>query len=73
MRVIISNHAARRLRDGRQAGITTDDLVRAAANVPGVVPAATRFRGYAVTSGRHFDFVIKDIANGRLVITVIGK
>ncbi len=73
MRVIITNHAARRLRDARQAGIKVDDLVHAAANVPGTIPAATRFRGYSASSGRHFDFVIKDIANGRLVITVIGK
>ena len=73
MRVIISNHAARRLQDGRQAGISPQELIRSASMVPGKVPVATRFRGYAPASGRHFDFVIKDIASGRLIITVIGK
>ena len=73
MRVIISNHAALRLQDSRQAGITALDLLRAASQIPGKVPAATRFRGYSAMSGRQFDFVIKDISSGRLVITVIGK
>ncbi len=73
MQVVISNHAARRLQDSRQSGITTDDLTRAALQVPGRVPAATRFRGSAARSGRQFDFVIKDVMTTRLVITVIGK
>jgi hypothetical protein len=73
MQVAISNHAARRLQDFRQHGITADDLVQAALQVPGRVPAATRFRGYAARSGRQFDFVIKDMQATRLIVTVIGK
>lgn len=73
MQVVISNHAARRLQDSRQGGISADDLARAAMQVPGRVPAATRFRGYSAKSGRQFDFVIKDVQNTRLVVTIIGK
>jgi len=73
MQVVISNHAARRLQDSRQSGITTSDLVRAARQIPGRVPAATRFRGCSAQSGRQFDFVIKDVQAIRLVVTIIGK
>lgn len=73
MQVVISNHAALRLQDARQSGITVHDLVRAASQVPGRVPAATRFRGSSARSGRQFDFVIKDVNATRLVVTVIGK
>jgi len=73
MQVVISNHAARRLQDSRQYGITVEDLIRAALQVPGRVPAATRFRGSSARSGRQFDFVIKDVMSTRLVVTVIGK
>ncbi|WP_380026785.1 hypothetical protein [Effusibacillus consociatus] len=50
-----------------------EDIVRAAKQIPGNVPIATRFRGFLSVSGRTFDIVAKDIAQGRLVITVIGK
>lgn len=73
MQVVISNHAARRLQDARQSGITSQDLLRAATQVPGKVPAATRFRGYSARSGRQFDFVIKDVQETRLIVTIIGK
>ncbi len=73
MQVVISNHAARRLHDNRQTGITVEDLIRAARLIPGAVPAATRFRGYSARSGRQFDFVIKDVSGTRLVVTIIGK
>jgi len=73
MRVIVTEHAARRLRKARQAEITMRDIVTAAEAVPGTVLTATRFRGFVARSGRVFDLVVKDIPEGRLVITVIGK
>jgi transketolase C-terminal domain/subunit len=73
MRVIVTVHARNRLREFRQRGIRVDDIVRAAAGIPGAIPVATRFRGFRSISGRTFDLVAKDIFQGRLVITVIGK
>lgn len=73
MRVIITSHARKRLRDHRQGSLTIDDIISAAQLIPGTVPTATRFRGFVSRSGRVFDIVAKDIPGGRLVITVIGK
>ncbi len=73
MRVIITTHARKRLKDMRQDKITTQDIVAAAKEIPGKIPTATRFRGFFAKSGRMFDIVAKDISNGRLVITIIGK
>ena len=73
MHVIITSHVKQRLRENRQHGISTQDIIRAAKSIPGTVPVATRFRGFLASSGRMFDIVGKDIAQGRLVITVIGK
>ncbi|MGZ4031624.1 MAG: hypothetical protein ACXVP5_05920 [Tumebacillaceae bacterium] len=73
MRVIVTVHAKQRLFEARQRGISVEDIVRAAKLIPGVVPVATRFRGFVSFGGRAFDIVAKDIAQGRLVITIIGK
>ncbi|HWI54474.1 MAG TPA: hypothetical protein VNT57_02170 [Desulfobacteria bacterium] len=73
MRIIITEHARKRLRDLRQEKITASDIINAAREVPGRIPTATRFRGFFAKSGRVFDIVAKDISEGRLVITVIGK
>lgn len=73
MLIIVSDHALRRLRNPRQAGITMTDLRTAASSLPGKIMVATRFRNFRGQSGRRFDFVVKDIAKGRLIITVIGK
>lgn len=73
MRIIITEHAKKRLRDLRQEGITIADITVAASNIPGRIPTATRFRGFIARSGRVFDIVAKDIPGGRLVITIIGK
>ncbi|AEG60164.1 hypothetical protein [Desulforamulus ruminis] len=73
MRIIITEHAHKRLRDFRQDKITTTDIICAARGIPGRIPTATRFRGFFAKSGRMFDIVAKDIENGRLVITIIGK
>jgi len=73
VKVIITEHAKKRLRDLRQEKITAVDLIRAVSEIPGHVPTATRFRGFFSRSGRVFDLVIKDIPSGRLVITIIGK
>ena len=73
MQVIITEHARRRLKDMRQQDITVDDITAAVSAIPGVIPSATRFRGFFAKSGRMFDVVAKDIPRGRLVITVIGK
>ena len=73
MRVIITEHARKRLKDMRQEKITANDIIVAATGIPGKVPTATRFRGFFARSGRVFDIVAKDIPDGRLVITIIGK
>jgi hypothetical protein len=73
MRVIITEHAKKRLRDFRQDKITPGDIVNAAGGIPGRISTATRFRGFFAKSGRMFDIVAKDIPEGRLVITIIGK
>lgn len=73
MRVIITEHARKRLRDIRQDKITVVDIINAAGGLPGRIPTATRFRGFFAKSGRVFDIVTKDIPGGRLVITIIGK
>lgn len=73
MRVIVAEHALKRLRESRQEGITLNDIITAAESVPGMVASATRFRSFVARSGRKFDIVVRDISGGRLVITVIGK
>lgn len=73
MRVIITEHARKRLRDFRQENVTVADIMLAAESIPGRIPTATRFRGFLSKSGRVFDLVAKDIGSGRLVITIIGK
>ncbi len=73
MRVIITEHARKRLKDYRQDNIIVADIVTAASSIPGKIPTATRFRGFLSKSGRFFDLVAKDIPTGRLVITIIGK
>ncbi|MDA8097048.1 MAG: hypothetical protein C4575_01045 [Desulforudis sp.] len=73
MSVIITGHARKRLKDMRQDDITLDDIVTAAASIPGQIASATRFRGFFARSGRMFDLVVKDVNKGRLVITIIGK
>jgi transketolase C-terminal domain/subunit len=73
MHVIITSHVKQRLREERQYGISIQDIIKGAQTVPGTIPVATRFRGFFSQNGRVFDIVAKDIAQGRLVITVIGK
>ncbi len=73
MRVIVTEHAKKRLRDFRQQRVTIFDIELAAGQIPGNIPAATRFRGFVARSGRNFDLVAKDISAGRLIITIIGK
>lgn len=73
MKVIITEHARKRMKDMRQEYITIQDINNAAGSIPGRVPTATRFRGFFAMSGRVFDIVAKDIPAGRLVITIIGK
>ena len=73
VRVIITEHAKKRLKDCRQDSIIVGDIIVAARQIPGFIPTATRFRGFISKSGRIFDIVAKDIEGGRLVITVIGK
>jgi len=73
MRIIITAHAKKRLKDFRQQNISTADIVKAALQIPGRIPTATRFRGFVSSSGRVFDIVAKDLPGGRLVITIIGR
>lgn len=72
-KVIVTDHVKKRLKDARQSGIFIADIINAAGRIPGRIPVATRFRGFVACAGRVFDIVIKDVAIGRLVITVIGK
>lgn len=73
MKVLITRHVRQRLEEHRQQGVSLDDVVRAAQDLPGRIPTATRFRGFISEDGRFFDIVAKDLDTGRLVITVIGK
>jgi len=73
MRVIITSHAKKRLAESRQKGITIHDIIRESKKIPGKIPIATRFRGFISTNGQIYDIVAKDIPDGRLVITIIGK
>ncbi|MEW6623233.1 MAG: hypothetical protein AB1420_08920 [Bacillota bacterium] len=73
MRIIITEHAKKRLTDLRQDGIETIDIINAAKTIPGRIPIATRFRGFVSKTGRLFDIVAKDAAPGRIIITIIGK
>ncbi len=68
MRVIITEHAKKRLNDYRQNGIENLDIIEAAKRIPGNIPVATRFRGNTSNSGRIFDIVAKDTSAGRLVL-----
>ncbi len=73
MKIIITEHAKKRLSDLRQENIDYEDITNAAQKIPGQIPIATRFRGFFSKSGRMFDIVAKDVSMGRLVITIIGK
>lgn len=73
MRILVTAHSRKRLRDIRQAGIRLEDVIDASHEIPGQVPTATRFRGFVARSGKIFDIVVKDTDGGRLVITIIGK
>lgn len=73
LRVFVTEHTRKRLTDYRQAGIENEDLVISAQSIPGHIPVAARFRGFQAKSGKVFDLVVKDIPEGRLIITVVGK
>lgn len=73
MRIILTSHARKRLKELRQEGIELSDVVCAARQIPGYVVRATRFRGFVTCGGRAFDLVVRDVTAGRLVITIIGK
>ncbi|NLK00259.1 MAG: hypothetical protein GX318_03340 [Clostridia bacterium] len=73
MRVIISSHSKRRLKEIRQYGVDVADVREAASKIPGKIPKATRFRGFITGTGKMFDLVAKDLPAGRLIITIIGK
>ena len=73
MKIIITEHAKKRLSDLRQEHIDYEDITSAAQKIPGQIPISTRFRGFFSKSGRMFDIVAKDVSMGRLVITIIGK
>jgi len=73
MKILVTEHSRKRLRDLRQSGIELEDLTKCAGKIPGYVPVATRFRGFEAKSGKIFDLVVKDTLEGRLIITVVGK
>ena len=64
MHVIITSHVKQRLREHRQHSITVQDIIHQAKSIPGTIPVATRFRGFISHTGRMFDMVVKDIAQG---------
>ncbi len=45
LKVIITEHAQKRLQEERQGGVTLEDIQSAAHSIPGRIPSATRFRG----------------------------
>lgn len=73
MKVIITEHAKKRLNDYRQDKIEIEDIINASNKIPGNIISATRFRGFFSKSGRVFDMVVKDTNLGRIIITIIGK
>lgn len=73
MNILVTAHARKRLLEVRQHGISLNDIIREAKQIPGKIPIATRFRGFVSTNGQIYDMVAKDIANGRLIITIIGR
>jgi hypothetical protein len=73
LRIFVTEHTRKRLKDLRQAGIEIGDLTECALKIPGHIPVATRFRSFEAKSGKVFDLVVKDIDEGRLIITVVGK
>lgn len=73
LKILITEHTRKRLQDVRQLGIEIEDLTASAARIPGKIPVATRFRGFEAKSGKVFDLVVKNIKQGRLIITVVGK
>ena len=73
MKIIITEHAKKRLTELRQDGVTFVDIQYAASQIPGRIPTATRFRGFMSVSNRVYDLDVKGVTAGRLVITIIGK
>lgn len=73
LKIFVTEHTRKRLKDLRQAGIEIEDLTKYARKIPGHIPIATRFRSFEAKSGKVFDLVVKDINQGRLIITVVGK
>lgn len=77
LRVCLTTHALKRLREERQGGITMGDVVSAVARIPGYVVYPTRFCRLRGSGGRLFDAVICDKKEGRVttrvVITLIGR
>lgn len=50
MKVVITEHAKKRLNNLRQDKITIDDIIRAAQEIPAHIPSAARFRGFFARS-----------------------
>lgn len=73
MKIVITEHAKKRLSDYRQHKIEIMDIYEATKKIPGSIQTATRFRGFMAKSGRIFDIVVKDTETGRIVITIIGR
>lgn len=73
MKILITEHAKKRLKDYRQDKIQLEDVINAAYKIPGTIKTATRIRGFLSKSGRLFDLVVKDTPTGRIIITIIGK
>ena len=73
MKVIITEHAKKRLNNLRQDKITIEDIINAAHEIPAHVPSAADSVGSFARSGRMFDSVVKDIPADGWSLLIIGK
>lgn len=71
--IVITEHARLRLDQKRQQKISEDDVIRAAASIPGYIKGRTRFRNFVARSGAFFDVVLVDRRARRYVVTLIGQ
>jgi len=72
LRIVFTDHALRRLKRPRQEGIYADDVIRAARSIPWVCYGTVKFRNFISKTGKRFAIVIRDLADIRLIVTVIG-
>lgn len=75
-KIILSRHCQKRLKDGRQNGITEHDIFNACHKASEIlvkgVPDPFRLSGFRSKEGVVFAIVVVDIPEGLCIVTVIG-